>query len=84
MTSAKSLLAAWSARTTPAGQERTIWSVLRLAADAAFPAPIDALLVPILVGDPTLALGVGGRGVVAYSQGPRASASVRASALSVP
>ncbi len=84
VTTGRSLLTAWSARTQAGSQERTIWSVLRLAADVAFPAPVDSLRVPILVGEPTLALGLGGRGVIAYSQGPKASASVYATTLALP
>lgn len=84
VTTSGSRLTAWSARTAPGGQARTIWSVLRLATDLAFPAPVDSLRVPILVGEPSLALGPGGRGVIAFSQGPRASASVRASRLTLP
>ena len=84
VTTSGSRLAAWSARTAPGGQVRTIWSVLRLATDLAFPAPVDSLQVPILVGEPSLALGPGGRGGIAFSQGPRATASVRASALTLP
>lgn len=84
VTTAGSRLTAWSSRTTAGSQERTIWSVLRLAADVAFPAPVDSLRVPILVGEPSLALGTGGRGVIAFSEGPKARASVRASTLTLP
>jgi hypothetical protein len=84
VTTNRSLLTAWAARTAAGRQERTVWSVLRLAADVAFPAPVDSLRVPILVGEPSLALGTGGRGVIAFSQGPKARASVRASTLALP
>ena len=84
VTTSGSRLAAWSARTAPGNQARTIWSVLRLATDLAFPAPVDSLRVPILVGEPNLALGLGGRGVIAFSRGPTATASVRASVLTLP
>lgn len=85
VTTSRSMFVVWSARTAPpAGQERTIWSVLRVAGDLAFPAPVDSLRVPVLVGVPTVALGADGRGVLAFSQGPKATASVRASVLALP
>ena len=85
VTASKSMFVVWSARTTPpAGQQRTIWSVLRGAGDLAFPAPVDSLRVPILVGVPTVALGADGRGVVAFSQGPEGTARVRAATITLP
>lgn len=85
VTTSRSMLVAWSERSVPvAGQQRTIWSVFRTAGDLAFPAAVDSLRVPVLVGAPSLALGIDGRGVIAFSQGPKATASVRASTLTVP
>ena len=61
------------------------WSVLHPSAASTFPAPlVDSLRVASLVGDPTVALGADGRGVVAFSRGPLARAAVRASLISLP
>ena len=85
LTAAGTGLVVWSSATAATGTGRTIRSVLHPSAASTFPAPlVDSLRVASLVGDPTLALGADGRGVVAFSRGPVAAAAVRASLISLP
>ena len=73
----------FSTRPAP-GPARALWSSRRLAAEAAFGPPQDALHISRLTGEPAFALGRGGRGVAVYSEGPTRAARVRAVVVAVP
>ena len=83
VTTTRSLQVVFSTRPAP-GPARTLWSSRRLATDAAFSPPEDALHISRLTGAPAFALGRGGRGVVVYSEGPTSAARVRAAMVEVP
>ena len=83
MTTARSLQVVFSTRPAP-GPARTLWSSRRLAADAVFGPPEDALHISRLTGQPAFVLGRGGRGVVVYSEGPTSAARVRAVVVQIP
>lgn len=73
----------FSTRETP-GPSRTVWVARRLATDAAFALPEDALHISPLTGTPVYVLGKGGQGVLVYSEGPTNAARVRAVAVTLP
>ena len=83
VTTAHSLQVVFTTRPAP-GLARTLWSARRLATEAAFAAPEDALHISQLTGEPAFVLGRGGRGVVVYSEGPKTAARVRAVVVAVP
>ena len=84
ISAAGSMLTAWAVPTVVGKPESSVLSVTRLAGDATFPAAVDSFRVPELMGTPSLAMGSGGRGAIAYSQGPLAAARVYAAAIVVP
>lgn len=84
LTTAGTGVVVWAQESAIQAGVRSIWTAARPGPGVVFGPPEEADQVGEVIGAPAFALGSGGAGAVAWSRGPRATATVRASAIQVP